>query len=220
MDKLKEWYRHEHIGTLGLFILVCLVLLGVLEKNFVLTSEVVYQHVSEKFGHLPEASIRKIAKSSNIINAFNYAIVAITMTISIFFFAVTLQPLLVSSSRYSPKVPLEPIIRVLLISHLATLAMYASKVLYFAFFVDKLVPAKYAWFVPVSVTTLFGASNLPRWAIGLLNSLNLFEVLFTLSLGYGLSVALENRRAFWVGVLVNVVITIIFSLFASVLSAD
>jgi hypothetical protein len=217
MNKLEEWYRHEHIGTLVIFMLVCLILLGILEKNFILTTEVALRDIAYKFGHLPEASIKEIAEGSNRIFAFNFVIISIILIISIFFYAVTLQPL-VSSPLYSPRVPLEVIIRVLLISHLVTLAMLATKIIYYIFFVPKVDPSSYARFYPLSATALLNNTHLPKWVVGLLNSFNFFELVFTLSLGYGLSVALQNKRAFAVAVAVNLVLTTFFSLFGSMVS--
>ncbi len=96
--------------------------------------------------------------------------------------------------------------------------MLLTKVVNHIFFVQKIDSKAYGLFYPLSLAALLDADEWPKWVIGLLNSFNLFEWVFTLSLGYGLSPALENKRAFTVGVLVNIVITVLFSLFGSMLS--
>jgi hypothetical protein len=218
MDKLKNWYETESIPTLIIFLIFCLAAIGVLEKNFVLTSEFIYQDTAERYlGLMSDLQVAQSAKSRNLFFAFQYPVFGLILTGIIFFYAVTIQPL-VSSPKYYPKVPLVVIIRVLLISHLTTMAMLLTKVLYYAFFAQPRDLNSYSNFIPLSLASVFTSSSSPIWAVKLLQAFNPFELLFALSLGYGLALVLENKRVFWVAITIHIVISGIFTALASVAS--
>jgi hypothetical protein len=216
MENLKQRYRTENIPTLIAFLLFALIVIGVLEHHFVLTHEVIYKGVASRFGGLGEQKLLTMTHQQQAVLLFKYPIYTVLLAISIFFYAVCIQPF-VPAAGYRCKAPLASIIRVLLISHLATIALLLSKVLYHMLFVNDVDSHAYEWFYPLSAGALVGHLSWPRWAVQLLNNLNLYEFWFTASLGYGLGVAFDNRRAAWVGVVANVVITIVFSLFAGAL---
>lgn len=101
MENLKSWYQEENIPTLILFLTVCIVGIGILDKNFVLTSEVIYQDPVERYsGLMSEGQLADLAKKSNLTFAFYYPIYYVMQIISIFFYAVTIQPF-VTSPQYS-----------------------------------------------------------------------------------------------------------------------
>ena len=95
MENLKSWYQEENIPTLILFLTVCIVGIGILDKNFVLTSEVIYQDPVERYsGLMSEGQLADLAKKSNLTFAFYYPIYYVMQIISIFFTQSLYSPLL------------------------------------------------------------------------------------------------------------------------------
>jgi hypothetical protein len=219
MEQLKQWYPTESIPVLVIFLLFCLTAIGVAEHQFVITEPVIYQYIDDNFGGLVSGQgLAKMVRQREKVEMFKYPIHALLSMLGIAFYAVTIQPL-VASPLYAPKVPLLPIVRVLLISHLATVGFLVAKVLYFWFFVDKVTLAEYEMFYPLSLANVVDYRGWPAWAVGLLRNFNLFEAWFTLSLGYGLGAALQNPRAGWAGGLVNLVMLVLSAPVAGLVGA-
>lgn len=170
-----------------LFSMILIILFDTYFRSFLLTRDIFYDFYAEQLS---------IDQIENFLNSRDeWAFLSYIILPLIYLIKISLTAICVYTGIYfyqNEGISLKDIIRIVIKADLVFFIPALIKLLWFSFINTNFSLVDFQYFMPISLLSIFEVSQIEKWLIYPLQTLNIFELVFWLLLGYQLKPLLKK----------------------------